>query len=98
MAGVGFKMSKSELNLSGSGCERAENEWQWVENEQKWVGVDGSRWEWVVVHESGQEHGLVQPILLLCFYHFPYTFRKNLHSYDCLTVKELDQTSTKSEG
>ena len=33
MAGVGFKMSRSELNLSGSGCERAENKWQWVENE-----------------------------------------------------------------
>ena len=33
MAGVGFKMNRSELNLSGSGCERAENKWQWVENE-----------------------------------------------------------------
>ena len=33
MGGGGFKVSRSELNMSGNGWERAENEWKWVKNE-----------------------------------------------------------------
>ena len=42
-------MSRSELNMTGSGWEWAGNEWKWVKNEWKWVGVNSNEWE----------HGLV---------------------------------------
>ena len=45
MVGGGFKTSRSELNMSESGWERAKNEWEWVKNEWEWVGVDRSGWE-----------------------------------------------------
>ena len=44
----GFKTSRSELNMSGSGWERAKNEWEWVGVDRsgwEWVGVNGSEWE-----------------------------------------------------
>ena len=59
MVGGGFKMSRSELNLSVSGWEKAGNEQECIINNQKWVGVDGNEWKWVGMHESGWEHGLV---------------------------------------
>ena len=46
--------------------------------------MGGSTWEWVGARFSTTH------FIIVCFYHFPYTFRKNLHFYDCLTVKELD--------
>ena len=41
----GFKTSRSELNMSGSGWERAKNEWEWA-------GVNGSEWECMGVGRS----------------------------------------------
>ena len=32
MVGGGFKMSRRELKMSGSGRERVESEWEWVKN------------------------------------------------------------------
>ena len=33
MVGDGFKMSRTEIKMNGSGWGRAENEWEWVKNE-----------------------------------------------------------------
>ena len=74
MVGDGFKMSRTEIKMNGSGWGRAENEWEWVKNEQKWLGVDGSAWEWVGAQFS------ITFFIIVCFYHITYTFRKNLHS------------------
>lgn len=73
----GFKLSKSELEVSGSGQKSAENEWEWPEkSENRWewdaneweqVGMNGKAWEQMGVGWIGWEHSLVLPVLfLLC--------------------------------
>ena len=38
------------------------------------MGVGGSVWEWVGARFS------ITHLIIVCFYHVTYTFRKNLHS------------------
>ena len=42
--------------MNGSGQEWAENEWGWVKNELKWVGVDGSTVQCNSYFERQKEH------------------------------------------